>query len=695
MDEFGENHPGADTEAPGIRYRGKAPYSFLRAGHFCPEMEWNREQAHVVSIMEMRGLLFFEEGIDMLHFSGPDGAGIAGESMSCMDILKKMKLHKGAVAAIVDSEMMDLGTILTEDAAIEPVYADSEEGLEILRHSTAHLLAQAVEMLYPGTKFGIGPSIKDGYYYDMDVTSKISEEDLKSIEKQMQRIVKKAYPVERKVMTREDAIAFFKERNDPYKVELLEEIEASMVTLYQQGDYVDLCRGPHVHNTSQLGNFKLLSVAGAYWRGSEKNKMLTRIYGTAFADRESLDAYLKKMEEARNRDHRKLGKELDLFSVQPEGPGFPFFHPKGMVILNKLTDFWRKAHTKAGYSEIKTPLILDQSLWIRSGHWDHYRENMYFTEIDEQPYAIKPMNCPGGILVYKNQIHSYREFPMRIAELGTVHRHEKSGVLHGLMRVRCFTQDDAHIYCTPEQVKDEIIRIMELSRYIYKDVFGFDYHVELSTKPEKAMGDPEMWEKAEASLEDALKSSGIPYKVNPGDGAFYGPKIDSHLQDCIGRTWQCGTCQLDFQMPERFDLTYIGADGNQHRPVMLHRTVLGSLERFFGILIEHFAGAFPFWIAPVQVRILPVKEEVKAYAMDIVERLRARDIRCEIDERDEKLGKKIRDAQMQKTPYMLIIGDREVEDNVVSVRERSRGDLGSYDMDGLFELFSHEFDPFS
>lgn len=695
MDELGEDHPGADTEASWIRYRGKAPYSFMSAGHFCPEMEWNREQAHVVSIREMRGLLYFEEGIDMLHFSGPDGASITGESMSCMDILKKMKLNKGTVAARVNSEMVDLATVLSEDATIEPVYADSEEGLEILRHSTAHLLAQAVEMLYPDTKFGIGPSIKDGYYYDMDVTGKISEEDLMSIEKQMQRIVKKAFQVERKVMSRADAIAFFKERNDPYKVELLEDIDASTVTLYQQGDYVDLCRGPHVHNTSQLGNFKLLSVAGAYWRGSEKNKMLTRIYGTAFADRESLDAYLKKMEEARNRDHRKLGKELDLFSVQPEGPGFPFFHPKGMVILNQLTDFWRKAHTKAGYSEIKTPLILDQGLWIRSGHWDHYRENMYFTEIDEHPYAIKPMNCPGGILVYKNDIHSYREFPMRIAELGTVHRHEKSGVLHGLMRVRCFTQDDAHIYCTPEQVKDEIIRIMELSRYIYKDVFGFDYHVELSTKPEKAMGDPEMWEKAEASLEDALKSSGIPYKVNPGDGAFYGPKIDSHLQDCIGRTWQCGTCQLDFQMPERFDLTYIGADGNQHRPVMLHRTVLGSLERFFGILIEHFAGAFPFWIAPVQVRILPVKEEVKEYSMKIVDILKSRNIRCEMDERDEKLGKKIRDAQMQKTPYMLIIGDREVEENVVSVRERSKGDLGSYDMNGLFELFSHEFDPFS
>ena len=631
----------------------------------------------------------------MFTFKGPDGLSIQGAEMNAFEILKQFRLHQGALAARVNSCVVDLSTVVSEDALVEPIYADSEEGLNVLRHSTAHLMAQAVEILYPGTRFGIGPSIKDGYYYDMDVDTKISEEDLPEIEKQMQRLVKRAYPLEKLVLSKEDAINLFKEKQNVYKVELINEIEDSTVTIYKQGDYVDLCRGPHVRNTSQLGNFKLLSVAGAYWRGSEKNVMLTRIYGTAFGDKDSLDTYIRKMEEARNRDHRKLGKELELFSLQPEGPGFPFFHPKGMVILNKLTDFWRKAHIKAGYCEIRTPLMLDQSLWIRSGHWDHYRENMYFTEIDEQPYAIKPMNCPGGILVYNNQIHSYRELPLRMAELGTVHRHEKSGVLHGLMRVRCFTQDDAHVYCTPEQVTDEIIGIMKLSKYIYKDVFGFDYHVELSTKPENAMGDPEMWSKAEAALEDALKRSGIPYRINPGDGAFYGPKIDSHLEDCIGRTWQCGTCQLDFQMPERFDLNYIGSDGESHRPVMLHRTVLGSLERFFGILIEHFAGAFPFWISPVQVRILAVKDEVHPYALETRDILQSHDIRCEIDFRDEKLGKKIRDAQMQKVPYMLVIGDREVENKQVAVRERSKGDLGAMNIEELIHLFDSEFDPLS
>jgi len=629
----------------------------------------------------------------MFSFKGPNGLAFEGEAMACLDILRKFKLNKGAIAAKANSRPVDLSLVVSEDAIVEPIYSNSEEGLDILRHSTAHLLAQALEILYPGTKFGIGPTIKDGYYYDIDVDQKISEEDLPKIEKQMHKLVKKAYPLERSVMSKEDALNYFKKKGDQYKTELIEDIDAPEVTLYKQGDYVDLCRGPHVRNTSQLGSFKLLSVAGAYWRGDEKNVMLTRIYGTAFSDKESLDDYLKKIEEAKNRDHRKLGKELDLFSLQPEGPGFPFFHPKGMVVLNKLTDFWRKAHLKAGYTEIRTPLILDRDLWIRSGHWDHYRENMYFTEIDEKPYAIKPMNCPGGILVYKNQIHSYREFPIRMGELGTVHRHEKSGVLHGLMRVRCFTQDDAHIYCTPEQVKDEIIGIMKLSRYIYKDVFGFDYHVELSTKPDNAMGDPEMWVKAEDALEDALKTIGLDYKINPGDGAFYGPKIDSHLQDCLGRTWQCGTCQLDFQMPERFDLTYVGSDGEQHRPIMLHRTVLGSLERFFGILIEHFAGAFPFWIAPVQVTVLPVKDDVVSYAEEIKGILLSKDIRCEVDSRDEKLGKKIRDAQMQKVPYMLVVGDREVEERRISVRERSRGDLGSMDMDGLMTLFASEFDP--
>ncbi len=695
MIEFREDHPGADVEAKWIRHRGM-PLIAVREPK--PSGFGNGVEPRTSPRRLHKGdtwAYFFLGGDIMFTFKGPDGLSIQGAEMNAFEILKQFRLHQGALAARVNSCVVDLSTVVSEDALVEPIYADSEEGLNVLRHSTAHLMAQAVEILYPGTRFGIGPSIKDGYYYDMDVDTKISEEDLPEIEKQMQRLVKRAYPVEKLVLSKEDAINLFKEKQNVYKVELINEIEDSTVTIYKQGDYVDLCRGPHVRNTSQLGNFKLLSVAGAYWRGSEKNVMLTRIYGTAFGDKDSLDTYIRKMEEARNRDHRKLGKELELFSLQPEGPGFPFFHPKGMVILNKLTDFWRKAHTKAGYCEIRTPLILDQSLWIRSGHWDHYRENMYFTEIDEQPYAIKPMNCPGGILVYNNQIHSYRELPLRMAELGTVHRHEKSGVLHGLMRVRCFTQDDAHVYCTPEQVTDEIIGIMKLSKYIYKDVFGFDYHVELSTKPENAMGDPEMWSKAEAALEDALKRSGIPYRINPGDGAFYGPKIDSHLEDCIGRTWQCGTCQLDFQMPERFDLNYIGSDGESHRPVMLHRTVLGSLERFFGILIEHFAGAFPFWISPVQVRILAVKDEVHPYALETRDILQSHDIRCEIDFRDEKLGKKIRDAQMQKVPYMLVIGDREVENKQVAVRERSKGDLGAMNIEELIHLFDSEFDPLS
>ncbi len=614
-------------------------------------------------------------------------------ALTAAQILKKMKKDKGAVAARINGEPRDLSFLVEEDAMVEPVKTDDPEGLDIIRHSTAHLLAQAVQNLFPGARFGIGPVIKDGYYYDIEISEKISEDDLPRIEKEMQRIVKKAVPVERVVLSKEEAIEHFREKDEIYKVELIQEIDADYVTVYRQGDYEDLCRGPHVKNTSALRHFRLLSVAGAYWRGSEDNVMLTRIYGTAFPDPESLEEYITRMEEARKRDHRKIGKMLDLFSLQPEGPGFPFFHPKGMVIINKLTDFWRKVHTEAGYSEIRTPLILDRELWIRSGHWDHYRENMYFTEIDERPFAIKPMNCPGGILVYNNQVHSYRELPLRMGELGTVHRHEKSGVLHGLMRVRCFTQDDAHLYCEPHQVTDEIIGIMNLSRYIYKDVFGFDYHVELSTRPEKAMGDVAMWDQAENSLEDALKHTGIDYKLNPGDGAFYGPKIDSHLKDCIGRTWQCGTCQLDFQMPERFDLSYVGQDGNQHRPVMLHRTILGSLERFFGILIEHYAGAFPFWIAPVQAKVLPVNDNVFSYSDEIIAKMKSWGVRVEVDARDEKLGKKIRDAQMEKVPYMLIIGDKEIQNGTVSVRDRKEGDIGSMSIEGLKSRFEEEFDP--
>ena len=629
----------------------------------------------------------------MSVFSAPDGRFFEAQSVTPAEALDRWGLRKGAVAALVDGSLVDLTAPLTESATIEPVAADSEEGLEILRHSTSHLMAQAVRRLYPGTKVAIGPAIKEGFYYDMDVAGTITEGDLKRIEDEMRRIVKEGLPVERFFLPREEALALFRSEGEIYKVELIEGLSDEEISLYRQGEYVDLCRGPHVPNVSHLRHFKLLSLAGAYWRGDEKNVMLTRIYGTAFADKEALEAYLKRIEEAKRRDHRKLGRELDLFSLQDEGPGFPFFHPKGMTIRNLLIRFWQKEHRRAGYQEIMTPLILDRDLWIRSGHWDHYRENMYFTEIDEAPFAIKPMNCPGGILVYKSQIRSYRDLPLRMAELGTVHRHERSGVLHGLMRVRCFTQDDAHLYVTPDQIKDEIKGIMDLVRHIYKDVFGFSYRVELSTRPEKAMGDPALWDRAERALQEALEEKGVPYRLNPGDGAFYGPKIDFHLEDCIGRTWQCGTIQLDFQLPEKFDMTYIGPDGAQHRPVMLHRTVLGSLERFMGILIEHYAGAFPFWMAPLQVRLLPVKEEFLPWTASVEATLKGWGVRVETDRRDEKLGKKIRDAQLQKVPFMVVIGEREVESGQVSVRERSRGDLGSLTLEAFRQLLLEEFNP--
>lgn len=629
----------------------------------------------------------------MSIFSAPDGRSFEAQSVTPSEALDRWGLRKGAVAARVDGSLADLTATLTESATVEPVAADSEEGLEILRHSTSHLMAQAVRRLYPGTKVAIGPAIKEGFYYDMDVAGTITEGDLKRIEDEMRRIVKEALPVERLFLPREKALELFRSEGEIYKVELVEGLADEEISLYRQGEYVDLCRGPHVANTSQLRHFKLLSLAGAYWRGDEKNVMLTRIYGTAFAGKEDLEAYLKRIEEAKRRDHRKLGRELDLFSLQDEGPGFPFFHPKGMTIRNLLIRFWQKEHRRAGYQEIMTPLILDRDLWIRSGHWDHYRENMYFTEIDEAPFAIKPMNCPGGILVYKSQIRSYRDLPLRMAELGTVHRHERSGVLHGLMRVRCFTQDDAHLYVTPDQIKAEIKGIMDLVQHIYKDVFGFSYRVELSTRPEKAMGDPVLWDRAERALQEALEEKGVPYRLNPGDGAFYGPKIDFHLEDCIGRTWQCGTIQLDFQLPEKFDMTYIGPDGAQHRPVMLHRTVLGSLERFMGILIEHYAGAFPFWMAPFQVRLLPVKEDFLPWASSVEATLKGWGVRVEVDRRDEKLGKKIRDAQLQKVPFMIVIGEREAESGQVSVRERSRGDLGSFTLEAFRQLLLEEFNP--
>ncbi|MBO8153576.1 threonine--tRNA ligase [Thermovirga sp.] len=628
--------------------------------------------------------------------NGPEDRKYIGTlPVSVAEVFKEWGCSKGTVAGRFNGELVDLNYKIEMDGFLEPISVDTEEGLEILRHSTSHLLAQAVKRLYPGTKLGIGPAIKDAFYYDLDVPQQISEDDLPKIEKEMKRIAKEKLKIERSVLSKEKALVLFKGQGEDYKLELIEDLDGEEISVYKQGEFVDLCRGPHVPDTSYIKHFKLLSLAGAYWRGDEKNKMLTRIYGTAFATKEDLDAYITRMEEAKRRDHRKLGKELDLFSIQPEGPGFPFFHPKGMVIINKLVDFWREEHEKRGYCEIRTPLILDRELWIRSGHWDHYRENMYFTEIDDRPFAIKPMNCPGGILVYKSRIRSYRDLPLRMAELGTVHRHERSGVLHGLMRVRCFTQDDAHLYVMPDQIKEEILGIMDLVKYIYKDVFGFNYRVELSTKPEKAMGDPLMWEKAEKALEEALKAAGVEYKINPGDGAFYGPKIDFHLEDCIGRTWQCGTIQLDFQMPEKFDITYVGPDGEHHRPVMLHRTVFGSLERFLGILIEHYAGAFPFWLAPVQVKVLPVRHEYNGYAKEVFDRLKNEGFRVEVDSREEKLGKKIRDAQMEKIPYMLVVGANEVQERTVAVRERQAGDVGSMSLEELIAIMTERLSPVS
>ena len=629
----------------------------------------------------------------MAHFSGPEEKQqYEGQSSTPRELFESWGIQN-AIAATFNENKVDLATPLTTDGKVTPILRDSDEGLEIIRHSTAHLMAQAVLRLYPDAKFGIGPAIKDGFYYDIQFSSPISDEHLPAIEAEMAKIVSEKLPVTRQDLPKAEAIERFKNMGENFKVELISELEFPTVSLYTQGEFTDLCRGPHAPHTGFLKNFKLLSVAGADWRGSEHNVMLTRIYGTAFATKDALKAHLNRLEEAKLRDHRKLGKELDLFSMQPEGPGFPFFHPKGMIVMNNLVDFWRREHTLRGYQEIKTPLMLDRALWVRSGHWDHYHENMYFTEIDENPFAIKPMNCPGGILVYKTATRSYRELPLRLGELGTVHRHERSGVLHGLMRVRCFTQDDAHLYCTPDQIKEEIIGIMELTRYIYKDVFGFNYRVELSTRPENSMGDPKMWDLAEDRLREALEETNTPYKLNPGDGAFYGPKIDFHLEDCIGRTWQCGTIQLDFQLPEKFDMHYIGSDGAEHRPVMLHRTVLGSLERFMGILIEHYAGAFPYWLAPVQVRLIQVKQEFEAYVKEVEATLKSWGVRVETDAREEKLGKKIRDAQLEKIPYMLVIGGREVEERTLAVRDRAKGDLGSMDWEHFKALLESEFRP--
>jgi len=599
-------------------------------------------------------------------------------------------LAKSALVAKLDGQVADLRTQLTKPVRVEFLTFEDEAGKDALRHSSSHILAQAVKRVFGDVKIGIGPAIANGFYYDFDTAHTFTPEDLEKIQAEMEKIIKEDLPIERIEVSRQEAIKRFEELGENYKVELIRDLpEDVVISLYQQGEFVDLCAGPHVASTGKVKVVKLQNLAGAYWRGDEKRKMLQRIYGTSFEKKADLDAYLTMLEEAAKRDHRKLGKELDLFSMQEEGPGFPFFHPKGMIIRNELEAFWRKLHVRYGYQEIKTPIILHQKLWQQSGHWDHYRENMYFTNIDGEGYAVKPMNCPGGILVYRSQHHSYRDLPLRTAELGLVHRHELSGALHGLMRVRSFTQDDAHIFMLPSQIKQEIMGVIELFDTVYR-VFGLSYHAELSTKPEKAMGSDEIWETATNALREAMEEKGLAFKINEGDGAFYGPKIDFHLKDSIGRTWQCGTIQLDMQMPERFDLNYIGEDGQKHRPVMIHRVAYGSMERFIGILIEHFAGAFPMWLAPVQVKILPITERQVAYAEQLAKAMREKDIRVDVDDRNEKIGYKIREGQMAKVPYMLVIGDKEVENNTVAVRKRGQGDIGAQAVDDFIAVVLDE-----
>ena len=606
------------------------------------------------------------------------------QAMSVIDIAKDLSegLARAACAGEVDGEVVDLRTVVDHDAAVNILTAKDEKGLAALRHTTSHIMAQAVKRLYPNTKLAIGPSIADGFYYDMEFETPLTSDDFEKIEAEMKKIVKEDLKIERFTLPREKAIEFMKEKEEPYKVELIEDLpEGEEISFYQQGEFVDLCAGPHLMSTKEVGKaFKIMSLAGAYWRGDEHNQMLTRLYATAFAKKDELEAYITMMEEAKKRDHRKLGKELGLFMMHEAGPGFPFFLPKGMVLKNTLLDYWREIHRKAGYVEISTPVILNRSLWETSGHWDHYKNNMYTTVIDGEDYAIKPMNCPGGVLVYASEPRSYRDLPLRMGELGLVHRHEKSGQLHGLMRVRCFTQDDAHIFMTPEQIKDEIKGVAGLINEVYS-LFGFQYHVELSTRPEDSMGSDEDWEMATDALRSALDELQLPYVVNEGDGAFYGPKIDFHLVDCIGRTWQCGTIQLDFQLPQRFELEYVGADGEKHRPIMIHRVVFGSIERFIGILIEHFAGAFPTWLAPVQVKVLPISDKYMDYAQSVLNKLTEAGIRAEVDTRAEKIGYKIREAQTAKIPYMLVVGQKEEEENTVSVRSRADGDEGARSLD--------------
>ena len=623
----------------------------------------------------------------------PDGSAkeyAAGTTLG--EAVKQLSnsLAKKVLAANVNGELTDLREELVDGSEVAFLTFEDDGGKHTLRHTASHILAQAVKRLWPEAKLAIGPAIDKGFYYDIDLEQNLTPEDLGKIEKEMSRIVKENLPITKSVMSRQEAIEFFKSKNEDYKVELIEDLpEDAVISCYAQGDFIDLCAGPHVASTGKVKAFKLQSIAGAYWRGDEKNKMLQRIYGTAFEKKEELDAYLHMLEEAAKRDHRKLGKELGLFVIKEEGPGFPFFLPKGMALRNELENFWREVHHEFDYEEIRTPIILNKQLWETSGHWFHYRENMYTTIIDEEEYAIKPMNCPGGILVYQNEMHSYRDFPLRYAELGLVHRHELSGALHGLFRVRAFTQDDAHVFMLPDQMQSELMKVIELFDRIYSQ-FGLKYHVELSTKPDNAMGDDAIWEAATEALRNAIEAKGIPYVINPGDGAFYGPKLDYHIEDSLGRTWQCGTIQLDMNLPERFQIDYVGEDGQKHRPIMIHRACFGSMERFIGILTEHYAGAFPTWMAPVQVKILPISEKHVEYAKELAKQMHRDYVRVEVDDRSEKIGYKIRQAQMAKVPYMLVVGDKEVEEGTVNVRKHGGDELGSVPFEEFFNSIKIE-----
>ena len=597
-------------------------------------------------------------------------------------------LERASVGAVFNGVILGKHDVIDEDGTFKVVKFEDPEGKQIFWHSSAHLMAYAIKRLYPDTKFAIGPSIENGFYYDIDLDKQLSPDDLEHIEKEMKAIVKESPVFEKEVVSKEKAESIFKD--EPYKIELIEDLPADEeISIYRLGDFVDLCRGPHLENIKNIKAIKLTSIAGAYWRGDENNKMLQRIYGISFTKKKELDEYLERMEEAKRRDHRKIGKELDLFSFRDEGPGFPFFHPNGMIVRNELETFWRDLQIEKGYGEIKTPIILNEALWHRSGHWDHYRDNMYFTKIDGEDYAIKPMNCPGSILVYEQTMHSYRDFPLKLMEFGQVHRHELSGALHGLFRVRTFTQDDAHIFMLPSQIQEEVIKLIDLADELY-NTFGFEYSVELSTRPEDSMGTDEQWDTAIDALRKALESKNMDYEINEGDGAFYGPKIDFHLRDAIGRTWQCGTIQLDFQMPERFELTYVDEDGEKKQPVMSHRALMGSMERFFGILVEHFAGRFPLWLAPVQVKVLPISEKFQDYAVKVTEELKANGIRAEFDERNEKIGKKIRDAQLNRINYMIIVGEKEENDEVISVRNRDGEERSALELDDFLAELKEE-----